>query len=86
VGRVLRVLIAIDETANTVFGGKPTETISGTVGRAAQAGSPWATRLAAPLVDALFGAGHCWRQATAEALRRKETAPWPSMTCGSSPA
>lgn len=69
--RFVNVLYALDETCNAAFGGKPIETISGTVGRAAEKGDVWAVRLAEPFVDWLMREpGHCRKAAAAEARRR----------------
>lgn len=67
--RIKNLLIAEDEAVNSIGGGLPTETVSGTVGRALVAGKPWAKPVVA-LVDAVFGKGHCLRQAEIEAKRR----------------
>lgn len=70
--RVRNVAIGVDETANALVGGKPNETISGTVGRAAQAGDWWALNVGQPLVNWLMGSPtHCQDTAAAEAKRRE---------------
>lgn len=67
--RLLNVAVAEDEAANSLAGGSPRETISGSIGRAVLAGKPWAAP-ARLVVDGLFGTGHCARQAAYEAARR----------------
>ena len=69
--RVLNVLIGVDETANALLGGKPQETISGTIGRALLEPSPplWA-KASRALVDGIFGPGHCVLNAKLEQARR----------------
>lgn len=66
-GRLLNFLLGEDEALNALGGGKPRETISGTVGRALPA--QWA-RLLAYGIDGLLGEGHCARQAAKEQARR----------------
>lgn len=56
--RALNMAVAFDQSGNALFGGDPRQTISTRTGRALLAGKRWA-RIAAPVVDALFGAGHC---------------------------
>jgi hypothetical protein len=68
--RLIDFLIGEDEAFNALGGGKPRETISGTVGRAVLAGSWWA-KYAAYGIDGLLGEGHCARVAASEALRRQ---------------
>lgn len=67
--RLLNVAIAEDEAVNSLGGGSPRETISGTVGRAVLARAWWAT-IVASLIDGVFGAGHCAREAAKEQARR----------------
>lgn len=67
--RLINFLIGEDEALNALGGGKPRETISGTVGRAVIAGAWWAKPLAYG-VDGLLGEGHCARQAAKEAALR----------------
>lgn len=70
--RVRNVAIGVDETANALVGGKPNETISGTVGRAAAAGDWWAVNVGQPLVNWLMNSPtHCQDTAAAEAKRRE---------------
>lgn len=64
--RLLGFLIGEDEALNALGGGKPTQTISGTVGRAVIAGKWWGPLLAYG-IDGLFGEGHCARVAAREA-------------------
>lgn len=71
--RLLNVAIAEDEAANAALGGRPRETLSGSIGRACGFGGGHARAwgpLARALVDGLFGRGHCQRQAEKEARRR----------------
>lgn len=71
VERVRNVLFGVDETVNAALGGSPRETISGTVGRAAQAGAPWAKWLAQPVVNlVMLNSKHCQQAAANEASRR----------------
>ena len=74
-GRVLNVLLALDQTANALLGGRPRETISGTVGRALTQFAPplWA-KVAGCLIDGVLGKHHCVQQARIEAIRRAEGA------------
>lgn len=67
--RLINFLIGQDEALNAIGGGKPRETISGTVGRAVIEGAWWAW-IAAYAIDGLLGEGHCARVAAAEAKRR----------------
>lgn len=48
-----RVLLAIDQLGNAIFGGNEDETISSRVGRAARAGKRWGL-IARALIDRLF--------------------------------
>lgn len=71
--RVQNVLFGVDETVNAALGGSPRETISGTVGRAAKAGAPWAVWVAQPAVNLLMlNPQHCQQAAAAEAALRVE--------------
>lgn len=65
--RLLNTAIAEDEALNALGGGKPTQTLSGTVGRAAIADKGWAVNVVEPFLDGIFGRGHCRRQAAKEA-------------------
>lgn len=62
--------LGIDMAVAGACGAKEGETISGTAGRAVGAGGgkpkPWGPDAVA-LIDALFGKGHCVRQAVREA-------------------
>jgi hypothetical protein len=69
--RLVNFLLGEDEALNALGGGEPRETISGTVGRALEAGSWWAKPVAA-IIDGLLGAGHCLAQAAKEQVRRTE--------------
>lgn len=63
--RLWAFLIGEDEALNALGGGSPKQTISGTVGRAVLAGKWWGKPLAA-VIDAIFGDGHCLREAEKE--------------------
>lgn len=55
-----------------MLGGKPTETISGSVGRAAAAGDWWAVNVGQPLVNFIMrNPTHCQDAAAVEAKRRE---------------
>jgi hypothetical protein len=56
--RSINMAVALDQQGNALFGGDPRMTISERAGLAQMDGKRWA-RLAVPLIDALFGAGHC---------------------------
>lgn len=67
--RLLNIAVAVDEVGNSILGGRPRETISGTVGRAYLSGSWWAPA-AVWVVDGIFGRGHCVTNALNENLAR----------------
>lgn len=67
--RLLNIATAGDEVVNAVVGGKPRETISGSVARAFKARKWWAPLVMA-VIDAVYGKGHCLAQAAIEAVRR----------------
>lgn len=67
--RLVKFALGQDEAVNGLAGGKPRETISGTVGRAVLAGEWWAPAVAY-LIDGILGEGHCARQAAREQRRR----------------
>lgn len=67
--RLLNTAIAEDEALNALGGGKPQETISGTIGRGLLRGYWWA-KPARAVVDGIFGNGHCAKQAAKEAAYR----------------
>lgn len=68
--RIVGVFYAEDEAINAAAGGKPTETISGTIGRAAAKGAWWAKWFAQPLVNLIMrNPQHCQQAAAAEAAR-----------------
>ena len=73
--RIINVLLGLDQTLNALLGGRPRETISGTVGRALSQFSPplWA-KVAGFLIDGVLGKHHCIQQARIEAIRRAEGA------------
>lgn len=50
--------LAQDECGNSMFGGPPTQTMSSRVGDGLIEGKRWA-KIVAPVIDFLFGAGHC---------------------------
>lgn len=56
--------VAQDECGNALFGGPPDQTISAHVGNALIEGKRWA-KVIAPVIDVLFGQGHCLANATA---------------------
>ncbi|HKT53689.1 MAG TPA: hypothetical protein VJP88_04515 [Caulobacteraceae bacterium] len=69
--RGLNIAVAVDELGNAIIGGKPRETISGTVGRAAEAGDWIAEHIEEPAINALMGnPEHCQEQAAIEEARR----------------
>lgn len=51
--------IAYDEVGNTIFGGRPDQTMSSRVGDAKAKGQKWAL-VAAPVLDFFFGKGHAY--------------------------
>jgi hypothetical protein len=61
--RALAMAVALDGCGNALFGGDPAETISTRTGNALIDGKRWA-KIVAPIVDALFGKGHCLANAT----------------------
>jgi len=67
--RLVNFLLGEDEAVNGLVGGSARETISGTVGRAVEAGAWWAKPVAY-VIDGLLGEGHCLRQAAKEQARR----------------
>lgn len=68
-GRLLNFALAEDFALNSLGGGKPNETISGTIGRAYRDGAAWA-KAARWIVDGLFGQRHCVRMAEKEDRQR----------------
>lgn len=64
--RLHNILVAIDEVANAMLGGRAKQTVSGSVGRALIAGRWWAPPVAW-LLALVFGRGHCQRAAEREA-------------------
>ena len=73
VTRLLNAMIAVDQFLNAVLGGRPNETISGTIGRAcAEPKPPWWAKPAEGFVDWLFWKGHCAETAVAEDARREQ--------------
>lgn len=69
--RIINVLLGLDETVNAVLGGRPRETISGTIGRALSDPKQqyWA-QPARVIVDGVLGQGHCATNAKVELERR----------------
>lgn len=61
--RALSMAVAYDECGNALFGGERNETISARTGNALIEGKRWA-RVVSPIIDAMFGAGHCQANAT----------------------
>ncbi|WP_175947649.1 hypothetical protein [Burkholderia pyrrocinia] len=61
--RAKQIAIAQDESGNAVFGGPATETISTRTGNALVEGARWA-HYVAPVIDLVFGKGHCLANAT----------------------
>ncbi|HDR9065467.1 TPA: hypothetical protein ACU967_002224 [Burkholderia contaminans] len=61
--RAKNIALAEDEAGNAVFGGPATETISTRTGNALVMGERWA-HYVAPVIDFLFGKGHCLANAT----------------------
>ena len=61
--RALSMAVAQDECGNALFGGSRGETISARTGNALNAGKRWA-KIVAPVIDLIFGAGHCLANAT----------------------
>lgn len=61
------LLIGVDETGNAVLAGDPHHTISARTGYALSHGKTWA-KVAAPVIDGIFGEGHCLSSAVAEGL------------------
>jgi hypothetical protein len=68
-GRLFGAAVGLDEAGNALGGGKPTETVSGTIGRGLISKKFWAKPTAA-LIDAIFGKGHCAAAAANEAAHR----------------
>ena len=64
-----QILIAIDAFVNALFAGSARQTISARAGYGVYRGKFWA-KVLAPMIDALFGKGHCEAQARAEGLIR----------------
>jgi hypothetical protein len=65
--RALSMAVAQDVCGNALFGGSRGETISTRTGNALIQGKQWA-KFVAPIIDALFGAGHCVANATIKSL------------------
>ena len=71
--RLLNIALGLDESLNAVFGGRPQESVSGTIGRALLAKAWWAPA-AAWIVNGLLGPTHCQTAATVENARREADA------------
>jgi hypothetical protein len=72
--RIVNFLLGEDEAINSLWGGSPKESISGTVGRAAEGGKWWAVWIAQPLINLImFNPRHCQEAAAAEAKVRQQT-------------
>jgi hypothetical protein len=56
--RAKNMALAQDECGNSMFGGPSTQTMSSRVGDGLIEGKRWA-KIIAPVIDFLFGAGHC---------------------------
>jgi hypothetical protein len=67
-----QALLDQDRALNALGGGKRTETISGTIGRAILQHVWWGPLAAWP-VELVLGRGHCVRQAQTEAERRAKS-------------
>jgi hypothetical protein len=63
VDRAQKMALALDECGNALFGGDPRMSISGRTGNGVILGYQWAKTLA-PVIDFLFGKGHCVSSAT----------------------
>jgi hypothetical protein len=61
--RALNIAVGYDCAYNGLFGGAEQQTISTRTGNALIEGRRWAL-LVAPVIDFLFGAGHCLANAT----------------------
>jgi len=61
--RALSMAVAYDECGNALFGGARGETISTRTGNALIQGRRWA-KIVAPIIDGIFGPGHCLANAT----------------------
>lgn len=69
--RIVNFLLGLDMGVNGLGGGLPRETISGTVGRACDAGAWWGPAIRFAIeVQPWFGWGHCANVAAEEAARR----------------
>lgn len=64
------VALGLDLFASALLGGKPGETLSGRAGSAYQQGK-LRGRIFAPLIDLLFGHGHCVRAIAGDVARSK---------------
>jgi len=61
--RAKSMAVAQDECGNALFGGPADQTISTRTGNALIEGKNWA-KIAAPIIDFMFGKGHCLANAT----------------------
>jgi hypothetical protein len=60
--RSINMAVALDQQGNALLGGDPRMTLSERSGLARMAGKRWA-KTAVPLIDAVFGRGHCHSEA-----------------------
>lgn len=71
--RLVKFAWGEDTALNGLFGGREGETLSGSVGRAAEAHKAWAPAARFVIEVVLrFGKGHCAAQAALEATQRAE--------------
>lgn len=70
--RIVNVLYNLDRAVNSAWGGRRDESISGTVGRAAEAGKWWAVDIAQPVINAIMflQPNHCQVAAADEGATR----------------
>lgn len=71
--RFVNAMYGLDVAVNGLLGGRPLETLSGSIGRAAWAGKRWAIYLAEPAVNILaspWQEDHCRTVAAEEQVRR----------------
>lgn len=64
-----QVALGLDYLLNALTWGSVKQTVSARAGYADYRGKRWA-RLVVPVIDAIFGGGHCHRQAVREQLIR----------------
>ena len=66
-GYIVRILLSLDQFLNTVIGGSVDESLSAHAWRMEHQGKPWG--LLRPVIDSIFGEGHCERSFVAECER-----------------